>query len=136
VVPPEQLIVKLIAAPAATDPDGAPMMEQLSAPGGVAPQVIVKLPPPLSTTEHALGKLRFPPTAGVTAIGETNKKTNVALASTALARATKDRIMCSPCVGKRRDPTIARLGPIDGNRSELYITCSRHCNAFVIRLSA
>ncbi len=68
-----QFIVKLTAELAAIEPDGAPMMEQLSAPGAVDWQVIVKLPPPLSVIEHVLGKLRVPPVAGVMAIGETNR---------------------------------------------------------------
>jgi hypothetical protein len=91
-----QLIVKLTAAPAVTGPDGAPMMEQLSAPGGVVPQVIVKLPLPSGAIEHAVGTLRVQPVAGEMALGEINKKANVALASRALARVTKDRIMCTP----------------------------------------
>jgi hypothetical protein len=83
-----------------------PVREQPNVPGGVGgvdPQVITKLPPPLSTREHESGKVRFLLWAGDTASGAIHTKTTAALPIKAVARAMNDRIIGSPCVGKGCD---------------------------------
>jgi hypothetical protein len=107
-----QFIDKLTVELAAICPEGAPLMKQLSAPGGGGdPQVIVTLPLPSMVTEHASGKFMVLPWASGAATGAITRKASIALASAALVLRIRERIMDTPEGWRNNSQAAASSAP-------------------------